>query len=299
MKLANVPFKIESNLMRAGMRALRLRPGSYPFIAGDSFRVRADYTYEDGILKREKLPGARGLAPLVFVHSNELEKFLQKVSHEIGPKYVLISHSGDANIGKSQLEMLDERVVHCFTQNLMTPHEKATCIPLGLENANLHCNGIVADLVRLRKRLVRIHKMPRILNGFEVRTNPGERMEAQGALRASNVATEIDRVNSRAYHRLLAQFMFVASPPGSGFECHRTWEALYLGVVPVVKWHPFYQQFPGLPLLQVDNWKDLISYSEDQLLGIYNSLKDHLDNLPLLWMDYWQSRIESSRRGLK
>ena len=32
-----------------------------------------------------------------------------------------------------------------------------------------------------------------------------------------------------------AQFAFVASPPGNGFDCHRTWEALILGCIVIVQ----------------------------------------------------------------
>ena len=32
-----------------------------------------------------------------------------------------------------------------------------------------------------------------------------------------------------------AQYAFVASPPGNGFDCHRTWEALVLGCIVIVQ----------------------------------------------------------------
>jgi hypothetical protein len=32
----------------------------------------------------------------------------------------------------------------------------------------------------------------------------------------------------------MARCRWVLSPPGNGVDCHRTWEALYLGVTPIV-----------------------------------------------------------------
>lgn len=36
----------------------------------------------------------------------------------------------------------------------------------------------------------------------------------------------------------MTQMQFCASPHGNGLDCHRTWEALCLGCVPIVKSSP-------------------------------------------------------------
>ena len=36
------------------------------------------------------------------------------------------------------------------------------------------------------------------------------------------------------YYETLARYAFVLSPPGNGFDAFRTWEALAVGVVPIV-----------------------------------------------------------------
>ena len=178
----------------------------------------------------------------------------------------------------------------------MIRHEKLTCIPIGLENARLHCNGIVRDFRYLRRHTDHLHKRPRVLTVFTVGNNPVERGEALTALRASQVSTEIERTNSREYRNRLSQFMFVASPPGNGFDCHRTWEALYLGVVPVVKKHPYYDQFPDLPLLRLNDWSEIGSYTEEMLAEEYLKLVKRFETSQTLWMDYWQNKIEACRR---
>ena len=33
----------------------------------------------------------------------------------------------------------------------------------------------------------------------------------------------------------LSSYKFALSPEGNGIDCHRTWECLYLGVIPIVK----------------------------------------------------------------
>merc|ERR1712151_821082 len=43
-----------------------------------------------------------------------------------------------------------------------------------------------------------------------------------------------ERVPRASYGRLLGRYRAVLSPPGRGYDCCRTWEALCLGPVPLV-----------------------------------------------------------------
>jgi hypothetical protein len=62
--------------------------------------------------------------------------------------------------------------------------------------------------------------------------------------------------------------LFVPSPAGNGYDCHRTWEALYLGAIPVI----LKSEFCGdstWPVLLVDEWNDLIKLSRSELERLY------------------------------
>jgi len=74
-----------------------------------------------------------------------------------------------------------------------------------------------------------------ILYGFAVGNNYVERSGARQVLQELPWAYSTGNINSWYYRRILRQAGLVASPPGNGADCHRTWEALYLGVAPVVK----------------------------------------------------------------
>jgi hypothetical protein len=53
---------------------------------------------------------------------------------------------------------------------------------------------------------------------------------------------------------MLSNSQFVLSPPGNGADCHRTWEAIYLGAIPIV--HKDFWPFNNLelPVLVIDDW---------------------------------------------
>ena len=63
--------------------------------------------------------------------------------------------------------------------------------------------------------------------------------------------TKLDR---KAYLARMAASRFTLSPAGMGYDCHRHWEAVLVGTVPVLQdrgWHA--RTFAGLPVLAVPN----------------------------------------------
>jgi hypothetical protein len=98
--------------------------------------------------------------------------------------------------------------------------------------------------------------------------------------------------NSRAYRKALSQYRFVASPPGNGVDCHRTWEAFYLRVVPIVVRSVLTEEFEswGLPVWLVDDYRELQDQTEADLNRRYIALEARFQN-PLLTMDEWKRKI--------
>ena len=64
----------------------------------------------------------------------------------------------------------------------------------------------------------------------------------------------------------LSEYKFAISPQGNGVDCHRTWECLYLGVIPIITKSLCMSFFEELPILFVDNY-DCIT--EEYLLEEY------------------------------
>ncbi len=67
-----------------------------------------------------------------------------------------------------------------------------------------------------------------------------------------------------------SEYAFVISPHGNGVDCHRTWEALALGCVPIVRTSPLDALYEGLPVLIVSNWCEVTA----------DFLRRHIDNPP-------------------
>lgn len=64
--------------------------------------------------------------------------------------------------------------------------------------------------------------------------------------------------------------MFVPAPAGNGLDCHRTWEALYLGCIPVVL-RKEYCGDDNWPVMVVDSWNELLSLNLLEIKKLYKN----------------------------
>ena len=79
---------------------------------------------------------------------------------------------------------------------------------------------------------------------------------------AGLVRVERERRSPGAFAALLAEHRAVLSPPDHGYDCFRTWEALALGAIPVLRVVPNASEmdaakFAGLPIVWVHRWKEV------------------------------------------
>lgn len=90
------------------------------------------------------------------------------------------------------------------------------------------------------------------------------------------------------------KFPFWLSPRGNGVDCHRTWEALYLGRIPIVLSSEIDDLFTDLPVLIVKDWGEI---SETFLRNSFNDIMERRRkrkfNYNKLKMSYWSKVVLS------
>jgi len=88
-----------------------------------------------------------------------------------------------------------------------------------------------------------------------------------------------------------AKYRFVLSPRGVGLDCHRTWEILFFGGIPVVETSSLDPLFEGLPVLVVDKYSDICRDPEHFFETAYNRLQSTLP-VPdeVFTMEWWLTR---------
>jgi len=87
-----------------------------------------------------------------------------------------------------------------------------------------------------------------------------------------------------------SEYAFVLSPMGHGMDCHRTWEALILGCIPVVKKSQLDSLYEGLPVLIVNEWSDI---TEKLLFETIDKFKNMVFEYDRITAEYWVDKIKN------
>ena len=269
------------------------RPESRPYISGDTFRTLARHVFDETAwADPEKI--MKG--DIVFVASTGILRFFEKEHPLIKNPYVLITHNGDQNISKEFERYIDGKIIRWYAQNADFENEKIVPIPIGIENAWWNNNGIVKNFDRARA--FSQDKKAAIAFAFNAKTNLKERVPAIEALRKNHAAEEITGwPRGIKYLKILGGYEFVASPPGNGIDCIRTWESLCLKTIPIVKDSPATRYFRsiGLPLLLIRQWSELEGMNREKLHKKYGEMRKGF-SCEAIYFDYWEEKIKKNER---
>ena len=272
------------------------RPPSSPFLSGDTFRRIARHVWEG---ENARISGPVRAGDVLFCESDKATPRFVEAMRAVKVPIVLLMGNSDTNHGRNLAEL--RSALHpdtiIFAQNLAQPVDGAHPLPIGLENAWRATNGVVSDFRKLRRRLG--PKVFRVMWTFEINTNRKLRQTASKQLTQANIADSLGRLSPSAHREALANYAFVACPPGNGIDTHRAWEALYLRCVPVVLRSHLTTTFAdmGLPIWVVDSFDELSSVDEEELERRYIELSGGFETRPL-WQSYWTAHILQSRASL-
>lgn len=254
-------------LRRSLLRKIKMRPkiGTSQIVSGDTFKNLCNYVIEGSIDNGfEYFSQFQNLSGRLFVQaepdSNATRLLIEACTAALRfPELELVIHNGDQIPDESGMQLLNDSFKSVYSVNWLGSSGVAKPLPIGLENASKLRNGVPKDFIReINRGLKPIDcRDIELLVCFSIWTNSSIRTEALGWARGLREATIIDRpITPRAYRKLLLRSKYVLSPPGNGADCHRTWEALYLGAIPVVlrKYWPFSDY--DIPVVSLQNWED-------------------------------------------
>lgn len=269
-------------------------PTSNPYLSGDTFTHMADHVLNDEKLVIDE--GSVRKGDVIYVNSHLLPYFFRCVHPKISKPYILLTHNGDRHIDVPLVRYIDDKIIHWFAQNVVINHPKVTPIPIGLENMLYHNHGELSHFEKLQN--FGGIKKSKILMDFSLNTNSYAREPIFNLFKNHSMVDNLqERLSARKYLQQLVEHKFVLSPPGNGLDCHRTWEAMYLGTVPIVEKSVSTQYFAslGLPLVIVSEWKTILTWSQEDLDELYLRIMHHAVT-SALWYPYWESKINSYRK---
>lgn len=236
---------------------------------------------------------------IVFCKTDLLESFFHKIQ-SLDCQIVLLTHCSDRGISKSLYELKPRCVHSWFSENVDTKQKDLFPIPIGVESFNgfvkskymkFH-HDVFKDIVLGKFDVSK--KLDNLYCNFRLNTNL-DREKILKYLLNYPFSFEAKIKPYKEYFEELKKYKFIASPRGNGIDCHRTWDALYAGSIPVVEEHFMYDAF-DLPIIQIKDWAKL---SIDMLLYKAEQLSKKTFNIHQLTTLYWVDKIKSISNQLK
>lgn len=209
-------------------------------------------------------------------------------------KYKLITHCSDHSIDEEKFRRKPECIVKWYAQNVNYKHCDLVPLPIGIEN---HCgphrgNSIDIDYLCNNSSKFEVSEKvyDRLYCNFSLYTNMN-RSNVLNTLSSKQLAFTDAVKPFSSYCETLKQFLFIASPRGNGIDCHRTWEALYMGCIPIVERHFMYDSYKNLPIIQINDWESLTIDSLRCYIDEYRSGK-LFSNIEELSIDFYFKQIK-------
>jgi hypothetical protein len=174
-----------------------------------------------------------------------------------------------------------------FAQNSLSSKNNIIPIPIGFENTRWDKGGV----------------KQKTFDEFDLNVNPsldvylncqqGTNRFARGL--CYNECHNMDFVTKDkptypfpAYISRMSDHKFVLCPDGNGIDCHRTWETLFLGRIPVIKNRSLRRLYKECPVMFVNEWKDLIGLD---FSSEYDKIRSEF-NREILEQEYWNGKIK-------
>jgi hypothetical protein len=289
-RVARNPEAVINGLRRLLNKYLERRPSSFPHLSGDTFRSMADHIWEVG--NEDLKPSEINPGDVVFCQSDRLEALCERVLTYTSIPFTLLLGNSDRNHTQLLGQLLaNTSAAKTFAQNLVDHVPGVEPLPIGLENAWYSTNGRPKDFRVNRNRSQ--NRNSRVMWAFNLETDPVGRKKAANELVNASIADRFGLLTPKQHRGALTRYSFVASPPGNGLDCHRTWEAMYLGCVPIVLRSHMTQNYEllGLPVWVVDSFEELRDLTEEQLQAKYLELSPKFGS-EAMWAKYWISRIK-------
>ena len=239
----------------------------------------------------------------IYICNTAIKTFATNL-YKLKCNIVLVSGDSDNTISltpDTEKILNCDKITHWFAQNCVVNHEKITRMPIGLDYHTIPCGTMPhwgakkteaeqeAEIKTLLIDAKPFHQRKiACYSNFHFTKDRGDRLDAFNSIPKGLVYYEPNGISRLETLRHQMEYAFVISPFGCGLDCHRTWEALILGCIPIIAHSGLDPLFEGLPVLLVDKWSDVCEGLLDSTILEFQNRKFNLDKLKLR---YWTEQF--------
>lgn len=240
----------------------------------------------------------------IYIHNTALGNFVKYYLPNIKYKFILLSGDTDKTIPDDDENNVNNilnspLLIVWYSQNCTKESNKLKQLPIGLDYHTLANSSMswgkqqtIIEQENDLKTLLNMNKQKqnKCYANYHLNMLFGryryDRYDAQSKVPKELVYYEPSKVTRIESWTKMINYKYVISPLGNGLDCHRTWEAIVLGCIPIVKTSVLDPLYDGLPVLIVEDWSDI----NQELLDTF---KPDYKNIEKIKMKYWIDKFNN------
>jgi len=257
---------------------------SYPYVTGMGFRNRSHMIFDE--YQKDDPSKITTDGQVVHVKTDYVPHFFINVLPLIKYKIILLTHNSSYGIDASYTKFLNNsKILKWYAQNANFYHPKLQSIPLGIANARWP-HGNIQEVEEVKKQ--NNAKDYLVYMNFDVKTNPTKRQKILGMFEDKDYVLKGEKKPFKEYLTDLSRSKFTLSPPGHGIDCHRIWESIAIGTIPIIENCHNISFHRDCPVMIIDDWRVL---TKEFLEHKYEFYKSSLYTNSKIYLDYWINEI--------
>lgn len=242
----------------------------------------------------------------IYINTDASSSFYKKILPGIVNPLLLVVGNSDKSFGYegSVNKILEsEKITALFAQNLEIEHPKVFPLPIGLDYHNIwekpRKNSLgyrITPLLHERFILKTLASSVNLDNrknllycNWHFKIDRGDRRACYEGINHELCFFEQSPVNRLQNYSNQSKFRYVLSPSGLGSDCYRTWEAIILGCIPVIRRSNMSNYFKHLPVIIVNEWHEI---TFEFLEARFNEMKKIEFDYGFIFMDFWKRAID-------
>jgi hypothetical protein len=175
-------------------------------------------------------------------------------------------------------------------------HSKIRYYPIGDFDATSRTRELNRMSLKTSRRKFKVYSDSTLVNS-------SQRMRAYGLMSRSDIHEEIKNnplieiqngyMRKDLQHKKRTEYMFSLSLVGNGYDCHRTWESLYLGNIVLLQSSPLDPLFEGLPVVIIKDWSEINETNLKKWAAKYHDASTNPKYREKLTSAYWLKMLEA------
>jgi len=229
------------------------------------------------------------LNDFVFLNLDYFDLFVTHLNNNPPKnKFNLITHNSDIRFSDNHYHLIKDYVFRIYSINNTCNNINVKSIPIGFRDYPNDTVSIIQNIPVMNKD----EKIHILYMNFIIKTNIQKRSECYNTFHYLDWVINEENIEIQKFYINMSKSKYILSPEGTGIDCHRIYESLYLNSIPIIKctnteMDKFYND---LPIVIVSEWnlitKDFLIENYDTHYSKMIEWKKKNDWLnPLYWLN--------------